>query len=264
MELNRVNLDIADSVAILELNDPEVLNAMGPAMLKGLNEALAHIQNPANGVRCLMLTGAGRGFCSGANLAGDGSNESETSGGVGSTLRSGYHPVLLTLRDLEMPIITAVNGAAAGVGMSFAIMGDIVCASKKAFFLQAFANIGLVPDGGATFMLPRLVGWARAMELSLLAERLPAEQALEWGLINRLYEDNEELLSESRAIAMKLAKGPRSLGMMRKMYWDTWHNAYEQQLDLEARMQARAGSTGDAIEGRTAFLQKRPPEFKGS
>ena len=262
-ELNRVNLDIAEGVATVELNDPEKLNACGPAMLQGLNAALSQIQNPKNGVRCLLLTGAGRGFCSGANLSGDGSGESNLDSSVGSTLRSGYHPILLSLRDLDIPIVTAVNGAAAGVGMSFALMGDIVCASKRAFFLQAFANIGLVPDGGSTFMLPRLIGWGRAMELSLLAERLPAEQAQNWGIVNRVYEDNEELLGGAKEIATKLANGPRSLGMIRRLYWSTWSNAYEQQLDLEARMQAEAGGTFDAGEGRQAFLEKRSPEFKG-
>lgn len=261
MELNRVILDIEDGVGTITLNDPEVLNAVGPAMLSGLQEALRHIENPSNAVRCVLITGAGRGFCSGANLGGDGSNDA---GGVGSTLRGGYHPLLLSLRDLDVPIVTAVNGAAAGVGMSFALIGDIVCASKNAFFLQAFANIGLVPDGGATFMLPRLIGWGRAMELSLLAERLPAEQALEWGLINRVYEDNAELMEGANEIASKLAHGPKSLGMIRKMYWDSWHNAYEQQLDLEARMQAAAGATQDSIEGRNAFLEKRQANFKGA
>ena len=261
MEFNRVNLDIDEGVATLTFNDPEVLNAIGPAMLSGIHDALRFIQSPKNHVRCVLITGAGRGFCSGANLAGDGS-ESESS--VGSSLRSGYHPLLLSLRDLDVPIVTAVNGAAAGVGMSFALIGDIVCASKKAFFLQAFANIGLVPDGGSTFMLPRLIGWSRAVELSLLAERLPAEQALEWGLINRVYDDNELLMSGAEEIARKLAAGPRSLGMIRKMYWDTWHNAYEQQLDLEARMQESAGATLDSAEGRAAFLEKRQPNFKGA
>ena len=261
MEFNRVNLDIDEGVATLTFNDPEVLNAIGPAMLSGIHDALRYIQSPKNHVRCVLITGAGRGFCSGANLAGDGSaNESS----VGSSLRSGYHPLFLSLRDLDIPIVTAVNGAAAGVGMSFALIGDIVCASKKAFFLQAFANIGLVPDGGSTFMLPRLIGWSRAVELSLLAERLPAEQALEWGLINRVYDDNESLMSGAGEIARKLAAGPRSLGMIRKMYWDTWHNAYEQQLDLEARMQESAGATLDSAEGRAAFLEKRQPNFKGA
>ena len=264
MELNRVNLDFDDGVATLELNDPTVLNAVGPAMLSGLHEAVRHVQNPDNGARCLLITGAGRGFCSGANLAGDGSDSEDAGSGPGSSLRAGYHPLLFALRDLDIPIVTAVNGAAAGVGMSFALIGDIVCASKKAFFLQAFANIGLVPDGGATFMLPRLIGWGRAMELSILAERLPAEQAFEWGLINRVYEDNEELMQGAREIATKLAHGPKSLGMIRKMYWDSWHNAYEQQVDLEARMQAAAGNSQDALEGRTAFLEKRQPNFTGS
>ena len=264
LELNRVNLDIEDGVATVELNDPTVLNAVGPAMLSGLHEAMRHVQDHANRVRCLLVTGAGRGFCSGANLAGDGSAAGANDGGPSSSLRSGYHPLFFTLRDLEIPIVTAVNGAAAGVGMSFALIGDIVCASKNAFFLQAFANIGLVPDGGATFMLPRLIGWARAVELSLLAERLPAEQALEWGLINRVYEDNPALMQGAREIALKLARGPKSLGMIRKMYWDSWHNAYEQQLDLEARMQAAAGQTRDSTEGRTAFLEKRKPNFTGA
>ena len=160
-------------------------------------------------------------------------------------------------------MVTAVNGAAAGVGMSFAMMGDIVCASKQAFFLQAFANIGLVPDGGATFMLPRLVGWGRAIELSLLAERLPAEQAFEWGLVNRLYDDNDALLDGALEIARKLARGPKSLGMIRRAYWDSWHNDYERQIDLEARLQAEAGRTSDHGEGVRAFRQKRDPKFKG-
>ncbi len=264
MEFDRVTLDLDEGVATLTFNDPVVLNAIGPAMLSGIHAALRHIQSPKNHVRCLLITGAGRGFCSGANLAGDGSSTDESDTNVGSSLRGGYHPLLLSLRDLDIPIVTAVNGAAAGVGMSFALIGDIVCASRNAFFLQAFANIGLVPDGGATFMLPRLIGWSRAVELSLLAERLPAERALEWGLINRVYDDNESLMAGAGEIARKLAAGPKSLGMIRKMYWDTWHNAYEQQLDLEARMQASAGATADSAEGRTAFLEKRQPNFKGA
>ncbi len=162
-----------------------------------------------------------------------------------------------------MPVVTAVNGAAAGVGMSFALIGDIVCASKDAFFLQAFARVGLIPDGGATFMLPRLVGWGRAMELSLLAERLPAEKALEWGMINRVYDDNDALLDGALGIARQLANGPRSLALMRQAYWQTWHNAYEQQLELEARLQSEAGRSKDNQEGVAAFLEKRDPKFTG-
>ena len=202
MELNRVLLDIDDSVGVITLNHPETLNAVGPDMLQGLHDAVAEIQKPTSGVRCLVLTGAGRGFCSGANLAGSGGSASSQ---TGAGLRSSYHPLFFTLRDLSIPVVTAVNGAAAGVGMSFAMFGDIVCASRNAFFLQAFARIGLVPDGGATFMLPRLIGWGRAMELAMLAERLPAEQAMEWGLVNRLYDDNEQLMAGTMEIARKLA-----------------------------------------------------------
>ena len=181
----------------------------------------------------------------------------------GDGLRSGYHPLLLALRDLPIALVTAVNGAAAGVGMSFAMMGDIVCASKDAYFLQAFARIGLVPDGGSTFMLPRLVGWGRAMELSMLAERLPAEKAHEWGLVNRLFDDNEALLDGAMAIAQQLANGPKSIGLIRQAYWQTWHNAYEQQLDLEARLQSQAGGTEDFKEGVAAFFEKRDAHFTG-
>ena len=259
LEFARVKLEFEDSVAVLTFNHPEVLNAIGAEMLEGLGAAIREIEDPNNGVRCLLLTGAGRGFCAGANLAERGRQESSP----GSLLRGSYHPLLLALRDLDMPLVTAVNGAAAGVGMSLAIMGDIVCASQTAFFLQAFARIGLIPDGGATFLLPRLIGWGRAMELSLLAERLPAGQAHEWGLVNRVFDDNEALTDGAMAIARKLAAGPASLKLIRRAYWSTWHNAYEQQLDLEARLQAEAGATKDAGEGARAFLEKRDPRFTG-
>lgn len=264
MELERVTLDIEkNGVAVLTLNDPKVLNAIGPAMLKGFRQAVSIVSDRKNGARCLLITGAGRGFCSGANLAGDGSNLPPDEA-VESSLRSGYHPLFFALRDLHIPIVTAVNGAAAGVGMSFAIVGDIVCASKSAFFLQAFARVGLVPDGGATYLLPRLIGLGRAMELSLLADRLPAEKAFEWGLVNRIYEDNAALMSGAMEVADKLAQGPASLAMMRKLYWATYHNAYEQQLEMEAKYQEEAGSTRDAAEGRAAFLEKRTAKFNGT
>jgi len=256
-----MRLDFDGKVAILKFNHPEVLNAIGAQMLAEFSEALHDVEDPASGARCLLLTGVGRGFSAGANLQDRGDNERR--GGAGSGLRSGYHPLLLRLRDLEMPIVTAVNGPAAGVGMSFALIGDIVCAHKGAYFLQAFGRIGLVPDGGSTFMLPRLVGWGRALELSLLAEKLPAEQALEWGLVNRLFDDPDALLEGAMGLARRLAEGPRSLALIRKAYWNTWHNAFEQQLDLEARLQTEAGKTADFAEGVQAFLQKRPARFKG-
>lgn len=257
MDFNKVRLDFDGKIAILRFNHPEVLNAIGADMLEGLSDAMREVQDPNNGARCLLITGEGRGFCAGANLTDPGRR------GAGASLRGGYHPLLLTLRDLDMPIVTAVNGAAAGVGMSFAIMGDLVCASKSGFFLQAFARIGLVPDGGASFMLPRMIGWGRAVELSLLAERLPAEKAEAWGLVNRVFDDNEALMEGALALAAKLADGPKSLALMRRLYWNTWHNAYEQQLDLEARLQAEAGQTRDHAEGVKAFVEKRDAQFVG-
>jgi 2-(1,2-epoxy-1,2-dihydrophenyl)acetyl-CoA isomerase len=259
--MERMSLEFVGKVAVLKFNHPEVMNAVGSQMLLDFADALKDIAHPGNGARCLLLTGEGRGFCAGANLQ-DG-ERSERRGGAGDGLRASYHPILLTLRDLNMPMVTAVNGAAAGVGMSFAMMGDIVCASSNAFFLQAFARIGLVPDGGSTFLLPRLVGWGRAMELSMLAERLPAEKAHEWGLVNRLFDDNAALLEGAMAIADRLASGPRSLALIRQAYWNTWHNAFEQQLDLEARLQNQAGASRDFAEGVAAFLEKRDAEFTG-
>ena len=259
--MERMTLDFDGKVAVLKFNHPEVLNAIGGQMLEEFIEAFDQVKDPANGARALLLTGVGRAFSAGANLQERGRNERRR---AGDGLRGGIHPLLLGLRDLEMPIVTAVNGVAAGVGMSFALIGDIVCAQKGAFFLQAFARIGLVPDGGSTFMLPRLIGWGRAMELSLLAERLPAEQAHQWGLVNRLFEDNDALLEGALGIARKLADGPRSLAFIRQAYWSTWHNSYEQQLDLEARLQNQAGATADFQEGLQAFLEKREAKFQGN
>ena len=257
----KVTLDFEGKIGVVRLNHPEVMNAVSAEMLEDFIDVVDELGN--SDARCMLLTGNGRGFCAGANLQGRDDNDGNRPKKSGSVLRSGYHPLLFAIRELNMPVVTAVNGAAAGVGMSFALMGDIVCASKKAFFLQAFAKIGLVPDGGSTFMLPRLIGWARAMELSMLAERLPAEQAMEWGLINRLYDDNDALITGAMEMANRLADGPKSLTLIRKAYWDSWQNSYEQQLDLEARLQNEAGSSADFKEGVSAFLEKRDAEFSG-
>ena len=261
--MERMSLEFEDGIAVLKFNHPEVMNAIGRQMLGDFARAVGEIKNPKNGARCVLLTGEGRGFCAGANLQDD-APRSEDEPRDTSVLRHGYNPLLMELRGLEMPIVTAVNGAAAGVGMSFAMMGDIVCASKQGYFLQAFARIGLIPDGGATYLLPRLVGWGRAMELSLLAERLPAETAHEWGLVNRLFEDNDALLTGARELAHKLAHGPRSLALIRKAYWSTWNNSFEQQVELEAQLQVEAGASADFAEGVSAFLNKRDAVFTGS
>ena len=258
--MEKMSLEYDGKVAVLKFNHPERLNAIGRQMQADLGEALDEIENN-KACRALLLTGTGRGFCSGANLADDTGDKGPKA--PGGNLRGVYHPLLLRLRDLEIPMVTAVNGVAAGIGMSFSLMGDIVCAAKEAYFLQAFARIGLIPDGGSTYLLPRMIGWGRAMELAMLAEKLPAEKAFEWGLINRLYDDVDALMSGAHEIANKLAAGPRSLVMIRRAYWNTWHNAFEQQLDLEARLQDESAKTGDSKEGVMAFLEKREAKFTG-
>jgi 2-(1,2-epoxy-1,2-dihydrophenyl)acetyl-CoA isomerase len=257
-DFDRAYVTTYGKVAVLTLNHPEAMNAAGTKLVKGAAAALSFIENKDNGFRAMILTGEGRGFCSGANLAERGGEDS----GVGHALETVYHPFLRRLRDLSIPFVTAVNGAAAGVGMSIALMGDLVVAARSAYFLQAFTRIGLVPDGGSTWLLPRLIGLARAKELSLLAERLPAEKALEWGLINRVAGDNE-LMEEALKLANQLADGPSSLAVTRSLYWQSPHNTYEEQLDLERISQERAGKTQDFMEGVSAFLQKRPAKFQG-
>lgn len=275
MQLDLLKYETDGDIATISFNDPEALNAMSAPMLKSLDIALADVADPRNGIRCLILTGEGRGFCAGANIGGmDNGDESETGGtaesgaghntlpDAGAGLERAYHPLLRQLRNLPCPIVSAVNGPCAGVGMSFALMGDMVLAGKSAFFLQAFRGIGLVPDGGATYILPRLVGMARAKELALMGERLKAETALEWGLINRVYDD-ADLMSEARKLAGELAKGPFSLGLIRKLIWDSVDATYEEQLNNERWAQQTAGRSADFVEGVSAFAEKRNAEFKG-
>lgn len=261
MDYEKIELEYVGNVAVLKFNAPDVLNAISIDMVGELSHGVRTVA--ASDARCLLLTGVGRAFCAGANLQGRGdSGSSSAMATAGSALEAHYHPLMNQLRNLDIPMVSAVNGPAVGVGMSFAIMADLVVAAKSAYFMQAFARIGLVPDGGSTYYLPRMIGWSRAMELSLLAERLPAEQAMAWGLVNRVFED-AELMPGALALAERLAKGPRSLGMIRRLYWESPNNSFEEQLQLEANMQAAAGNTADNREGVRAFLEKRDPEFKG-
>ncbi|MBB5048582.1 2-(1,2-epoxy-1,2-dihydrophenyl)acetyl-CoA isomerase [Rhodopseudomonas rhenobacensis] len=261
MQFKHVTLDIDGAVAILRLDHQEVMNAMSVDMLGGFAEALDAIEEDKAKVRCLVLTGAGRAFCTGANLQGRLNKPGKAN--AGAALETAFHPLLRRLRNWHCPIVTSVNGPAAGAGMSFALMGDMILCARSAYFLQAFRRIGLVPDCGSTWLLPRLIGKARALELSLLGDKLPAETALQWGLVNRVYDD-AALWDETMKLAHDLANGPTvALALIRKLYWDSEENCYEQQLDLECQSQRIAGATADFKEGVSAFLDKRAAKFQG-
>src|SRR5690349_4046939 len=261
MQFKHCTLDIEGNVATLKLDHQEVMNAVSADMLGGLQDALNAIEAKGTEVRCVVLTGAGRAFCTGANLSGRADPNAKAP--TVSILETGYHPFLRRLRNLPCPLITSVNGPAAGAGMSIALMGDVILAAKSAYFLQAFRRIGLVPDCGSTWLLPRLVGKARAIELSLMGERLPAEKALEWGLVNRVHDD-AALMDEAMKLARELANGPTiALSLIRTLYWESPHNSFEEQLDLEVQTQGKARLADDHREGVAAFLQKRPAKFTG-
>ena len=262
MQFKHVTLEFDGPVAVLKLDHQEVMNAVSMDMLGGLSDALDAIEDKRDEVRCLVLTGAGRAFCTGANLQGR-NNQTSGRSNAGQSLEIGFHPFLRRLRRLHCPIVSAVNGPAAGAGMSFALMGDMILCARSSYFLQAFRRIGLVPDCGSTWLLPRLIGKARSVELSLMGERLPAEKALEWGLINRVHDDGV-LMEEAMKLARDLANGPTiALSLIRKLYWDSEENSFEEQLNLEYESQRIAGSTADFKEGVSAFLEKRPAQFKG-
>ncbi len=266
MKHGKVTLDVNDSVGVLTLNDPSSLNAWGLKLREDFADAMAFLEDKSNAVRCVVITGAGRAFSSGANLndpdAPPRDRKAEAEGAEQSSLETYYNPMFLRMRELPIPIVSAVNGVAAGVGMSFALSADLVVMAKSAYFLQAFARIGLVPDGGSTYVLPRLIGVRRALELSMLAERLPAETALEWGLVTKVVEDNR-LMDEAIELAGRLANGPMSLGLIRQMYWQSLESDYASQLATEAKMQTQAGLSQDYEEGVSAFREKRQAQFTG-
>jgi 2-(1,2-epoxy-1,2-dihydrophenyl)acetyl-CoA isomerase len=262
-DYKKIRTSVEDGVAIVTLADPATMNAAGGDTVTELTQAFQAIASGEGGARAVILTGEGRGFCSGANLAanpGGGGNGQPPDAGAG--LKAIYNPFVTLLRDFDLPIVTAVNGAAAGVGCSLALMGDIIVAGESAYFLQAFRRIGLVPDGGSTYLLPRLIGKARAMEMALLGEKIPAAKALDWGLVNRVVPD-DQLMPTALEIARELAKGPRAIGMIRKIMLTSLDAEWADALEQEADTQTVAGRTADFREGVQAFLQKRPAQFQG-
>jgi len=265
---NKIKFHIDDNnVAILTLNDPDRLNALSLEMLTEIHEKIKLINSGTTNARCLVITGEGRGFCAGANLIDTNAAPSESGNPMDRDLGKGlithYHPMLIDLKNLEIPVITSINGVAAGAGCSLGIIGDLIFASDKSYFYQAFKFIGLVPDAGSTYILPRKIGMARAIELSMLGEKISAEKALSWGLINFVYSHNN-LMQETMKTATEIANGPTvAYKLMRKLYWESLGNDFESQLNAESKAQTIAGKTEDCFNGVMSFLQKKKATFKG-
>lgn len=247
-------------VSVLRFADPSTRNACTADMASALRRL---IKAEAQTARAIIIAGDAKAFCSGANLTGGELKGDVTKMDAGAALENDYNPLMQTIRDLEVPVVTAVRGAAAGVGASIALAGDIVVAGKSAFFLEAFARIGLVPDGGATWLLTHTVGRIRAMEMMLLAERIPAEQAHAWGLVTRLVED-DQVDATAMELAQKLAAGPtRTLALIRRAAWDAAETGFADTLRREREFQRQAGRSPDFLEGVTAFREKRAARFGG-
>lgn len=261
--MSKIRYEMTGDVAVITMTDPTTMNAAGLDMVGELQAAFA---KAAKSARAVILTGEGRAFCSGANLTaggGLGKAADPSEFDAGAALDTHYNPLVSQIRDLPIPLVTAVNGAAAGVGCSFALLGDLIVAGQSTYFLQAFRRIGLVPDGGSTYMLMRAVGRARAMEMMLLGEKIPAAKALEWGLINRVVAD-DALSAAAMELAGELAAGPtRSLGLIRKAGWESLDNTWAEQIALERTYQREAGRTAGFREGVTGFLTKTKAIFSG-
>ena len=262
MSYQNILFESAGGIARITLNRPDRLNSFTDAMHAELRDALAKVKSEAS-LRALLLTGAGRGFCAGQDLS-----EREVPPGmepvdIGATIERNYKPLVFALRALPVPVVCAVNGVAAGAGANVALACDIVVAAKSAFFIQAFCKIGLLPDAGGTYFLPRLAGIARARGMALLGERIPAEQAADWGLIWKCVED-AELSATVEAILQQFAAAPtRALAATKEALDASAGNTLEAQLDVERDLQQALGRSADFQEGVAAFRAKRPPRFTG-
>ncbi len=261
MSYETIIVEKSGPLATITLNRPDRLNAASIQLADEMGEALYTLGD----ARALLITGAGRAFCSGADLQARG-GDSAVSGGDAShrALQNHYNPLVSQILRLPIPVVTAVNGPAAGVGCSIALAGDFVLAGKSAYFLQAFVNIGLVPDGGSTWLLTRAIGRARATRMMMLGEKIGGAQAEDWGLVYKCTED-DALMDEARALAERLANGPTvSYSTMKRNIATALDGNLSEVLLAEAEGQRIAGSSADAMEGGMAFLQKRKAEFKGA
>ena len=257
-----VNLHRAGGAARIELNRPEKRNAWDATLARDLQDVLARVRDDDE-VRAVLLTGAGKGFCSGADLSAGFDPADDGAPDLQRSLRERYHPVISGIRALPKPVVAAVNGAAAGVGCSLALACDLVLAAESAYFLLAFVNIGLVPDGGSSAFIPTRAGLARATEMAMLGERVLGPQALEWGLVNAVHAD-DELQGAADALVARLAAGPTRSYAGAKRQLNAWcFPGLDDQLELEAEIQQEQARTSDFVEGVTAFLSKRPAAFTG-
>jgi 2-(1,2-epoxy-1,2-dihydrophenyl)acetyl-CoA isomerase len=265
IELETVNVHLDGHAATVELNRPETLNAWNAQFGDDLREVVERMVNDEQ-VRALLITGAGRGFSSGADLKefDTGFKTDDGRPDVYRTLTERYHPIMQMIREIPKPVVAAVNGPAVGIGCSLALCCDLILAARSAYFLLAFVNIGLVPDGGSSLFVPTRIGMARASELSMLGERLPAERALEWGLINRVVDD-EQLQAQAAELLARLAEGPTRSYAGTKRQLNNWLYArMDEQLELEAQIQREMSASADFVEGAMAFAQRRPARFTGA
>ncbi|MEP2736780.1 MAG: enoyl-CoA hydratase-related protein [Erythrobacter sp.] len=260
MSYETIRVENDGPLTTITLNRPDRLNAMPPQMADEIGEAFYDLGD----ARAVLITGEGKGFCSGADLAARGEASALTSkGGSHKALQNHYNPMINQVMRANVPVIAAVNGPAAGVGCSLALAADFTIASDKAYFLQAFVNIGLVPDGGSTWLLARAIGRARATRMMMLGEKIGAAQAEDWGLIYKAVAA-DALLDEARGLAEKLANGPtQAIKMMKENLNLALDGTIQQVVVREAETQRIAGASKDAVEGGMAFLQKRKAEFKG-
>jgi 2-(1,2-epoxy-1,2-dihydrophenyl)acetyl-CoA isomerase len=262
MTYESIQFSIDSGIAVLTLNRPDRLNSFTQAMHLEVRDALEKLQADKS-VRVLLLTGAGRGFCAGQDLNDRAVEPGAPGVDLGESVEKFYAPLVLKLKNLPMPVICAVNGVAAGAGANLALACDIVLAAKSASFIEAFCKLGLIPDTGGTWHLPRLVGPARAMGLALLGDKLTAEKAEQWGLIWRAVED-EDLMNEAMALAKHFSTAPtKGLAFTKKAMQASYANTLPEQLKLEGEMMRELGYSHDYREGVAAFIAKRAPQFKG-
>ncbi|MET3133439.1 2-(1,2-epoxy-1,2-dihydrophenyl)acetyl-CoA isomerase [Oxalobacteraceae bacterium GrIS 1.11] len=262
MNYENILFEITDGIAKLTLNRPDKLNSFTQAMHEEVRDAMAQIQADKS-VRVMVLTGAGRGFCAGQDLSDRAVEPGSQGVDLGDSVEKNYAPLVLALRALPMPVICAVNGVAAGAGANLALACDIVLAARSASFVEVFCKLGLIPDTGGTYFLPRLIGSARAMGMAMLGEKLTAEKAESWGLIWKCVAD-EELAAQTEALARHFSTAPtKGLAFTKQALHASPANTLQQQLTLECGMMSELGNSDDYREGVAAFMAKRAPEFKG-